>query len=62
MIFLILWTVNSLNINKPQTLIFDKSPIFVNEFKYRESINPIYFLYFKKGNYNLLKRIKKYRK
>ena len=53
MIFLILWTVNSLKINKPQTLIFDKSPIFVNDFKYRESINPIYFLYFKKGIYNI---------
>lgn len=56
MIFLILWTAQSLQniqIDNDKTLIFDKSPIYVNNIKYRESINPIFFLYFKKGNYNI---------
>ena len=46
-------SLQNIKLDNDKTLIFDKSPIYVNNIKYRESINPIYFLYFKKGSYNL---------
>lgn len=52
-LFLFLFLINSIKIENPQTLIFNKSPLYINNIKYRESINPIYFIYFNKGIFNI---------